>query len=264
MNATNHKTWFHKHPVCTWAIISIAFAFVIHILFSLSTSHAFFVAKWSAGELLAYSSTVAIGLLAFWQNKRIMEENEAAQQRLERLSEQANTLSITSKIVEIEYENLTRLKTALDEFSTACDPIEISAHFANSLSKNDHRLRAIAVLGEQEKRIDDSFFSLARELRIDPKIKESSSEKIIEITFAFYKAAKTVVGELRNDPEKGGSASDATALAEAKERFYEERECFLMRKEKMLNEVIYGDLTLEEIKKTYRQEYMSQEDAHNG
>lgn len=47
-----------------------AFAVVIHVLFCLETSNKYLVARWSAGNILAYASTVALGLLAMWQNKK--------------------------------------------------------------------------------------------------------------------------------------------------------------------------------------------------
>ena len=65
--------WFEKHLILTWAIASVIYAIVIHILFSISISNTWFQAKWSAGEILTYVSTVALGLLAVWQNNSYKE-----------------------------------------------------------------------------------------------------------------------------------------------------------------------------------------------
>lgn len=46
---------------------------IIHILFHL-TGPKWLQAKWTAGELLTYVSTVSLGLLAFWQNQKFQEE----------------------------------------------------------------------------------------------------------------------------------------------------------------------------------------------
>ena len=72
--------WFEKHLILTWPIASVIYAIVIHILFSISISNTWFQAKWSAGEILTYVSTVALGLLAVWQNKKFKEENDKAQE----------------------------------------------------------------------------------------------------------------------------------------------------------------------------------------
>ncbi len=60
--------------IVIWAIGSIVFAFVIHWLFSIEPTVEFFRAKWSAGDILTYASTIILGLLALWQNQRFKEE----------------------------------------------------------------------------------------------------------------------------------------------------------------------------------------------
>lgn len=48
--------------------------------------------------MLTYSSTVSLGLLAVWQNKKFKEENDAAQLRTEKLAMRANELSVISTV----------------------------------------------------------------------------------------------------------------------------------------------------------------------
>lgn len=63
------KNFVYKHWIGCWMIFSVLFAVVIHVLFCLETSNKYLVARWGAGDILAYASTVALGLLAMWQNK---------------------------------------------------------------------------------------------------------------------------------------------------------------------------------------------------
>ena len=55
------------------------FAIIVQCLFSKSASSEIFHAKWGAGDILTYASTVALGLLAVWQNQKIKEESDRNQ-----------------------------------------------------------------------------------------------------------------------------------------------------------------------------------------
>ena len=81
---------------------SVIYAFIIHVLFSLYPSNDWLIAKWTAGEILTYASTVSLGLLAVWQNRKIQSENDKAQSRLEDIINKSNELEILGKIVEYE------------------------------------------------------------------------------------------------------------------------------------------------------------------
>lgn len=257
------KDGFLRHPVLVWAIISALFAALIHIAFSFPAINDFFIAKWGAGELLAYSSTVAIGLLAFWQNKRFKQENDIVQEQLQRIIKEANTITIVNRIIEIENNNLFRLCSALDSFSAACDPIEISTNFANSQSNGENTLAAISAMASQEKHIDDSFFSLSRELRLDQRDFFHPSDSFVTAFCACYEAAKNVVKKLRDDPISSDKDC-AENLRNSMLRFISERERLLRRRKQILNKTIYGNLSIEEIKKLYYEEYLIQEASTNG
>lgn len=257
-NTKKKKHWLAKNPVLLWAIISAIFAVIIHVLYSFPAPSKFFAAKWGAGELLAYSSTVAIGLLALWQNNRFKEENDIAQSRLEKLSVQSNTLSVINKIIEIENDNLSRLRIALDTFSAACSPEEIAASLYSASKGIDQPGDIQVAMAVQEKRIDDSFFALARELRIDPNIHKCPTDSFSKVMGAFYMAAKDVVGDYRQNRNQK-PLYKAEALAHLRLEFLSERERLLARKEKMLNNVIFGHFSLDEIKNMYHAEYAKQD-----
>lgn len=70
----NMEKRMKKHKwIFIWGFISLLFLIVIHFLFHLDAPE-WLQAKWTAGEILTYASTVSLGLLALWQNQKIQEE----------------------------------------------------------------------------------------------------------------------------------------------------------------------------------------------
>lgn len=162
--------WVKSHLFCTWIVCSAIFAFGVHCLFSIPACSEWFAAKWSAGEILTFVATVALGLLAVWQNKQFKKESDISQARLEKLTVQANELVVIGKIIEYESANLSRLRDAYDDFSIACDPQYLSSVISREAISSGTMVSLLAGAVIAEKRIDDSFFALCRELRIDPKV----------------------------------------------------------------------------------------------
>ena len=105
-----------------WVIISVIFAVLIHILFSIKAPVCWLEAKWSAGDILTYASGVSLGLLAMWQNQRFKEENDKSQERLEKLTIQANELNIIDKIIENETRKLQEAQKSLCLLYTSPSP----------------------------------------------------------------------------------------------------------------------------------------------
>ncbi len=199
---------------------------------------------------MAYFGTVALAAVAVWQNRIIKEENDKSQERLERLTIQANELTVISKIIENESQNLLRLKIAFDEFSYACDPQVLSTIYANSTTAAVPTIAIQSGMATAEKRMDDSFFALSRELRIDPQfiIKDESPFKLA--IAKYYSAAKNLVEKGRTNPTQSYK-EDIDILTQARNDFVAVREKYLIEKENKLNRVIYGKMTLDEIKNLY-------------
>ena len=65
------KKFIKEHLIQTWIIASIVFAILIHILFVTDAPCDKLQAQWGAGDILTYASTVALGLLAVWQNQNL-------------------------------------------------------------------------------------------------------------------------------------------------------------------------------------------------
>ena len=115
------KKFIKEHLIQTWIIASIVFAILIHILFVTDAPCDKLQAQWGAGDILTYASTVALGLLAVWQNQKFKEENDKAQERLEELTKQANELSIIGRMIDNKSKKLDNLRHAFSDFEAACN-----------------------------------------------------------------------------------------------------------------------------------------------
>lgn len=256
------KKWASKHLILIWAIASILYAIVIHCLFSTPAPSEFWVHKWEAGDILTYVSTVSLGLLAVWQNKRFKEENDVSQERLEQLARQANEISTINKIIEYETDNLSRLRAAIDEFSNICDPSAIAASYVRVNSPNNSLADIILKMSELDTLLDSAFFQLCRELRIDHSKTSASKDSFIVIMGSYYMTTKECIAKLQGrlvDEVMGKSE----IYKNLRVSFVKAREEYLMKKEKNLNELLYSNLTLNEIKARCYQNNENTEDTEN-
>lgn len=242
--------WIKKHIVATWAVMSVIFAVAVHVAFSVAAPTAWLVAKWSPGDILTYVGTASLGLLAVWQNNRFKEENDVSQQRLERLTVQANELTAINKIIEVESARLERLRKAFDDFSAVCDPQTLTAVYANTVSSPNVALEITAAMVAAEQKMDEAFFVLSRELRFDNNLRNNHKNPLKVALQNYYSAAKDFVEKVKNSPTKNYSEL-VSGLSEARNEFILPRERYLNYKENTLNKVIYGNLSLQEIKFLY-------------
>lgn len=242
------KQWVKKHMILSWVIASILYAFIIHCLFSYYPSNTWLIAKWTAGEILTYASTVSLGLLAVWQNKKFQEENDIAQDRLESIIKYSNELSIIGKICEYEVDNIHRLRKSLDDFSQICDPQNICSHYISKTSQNLEVLSTMAML---EQKLIYCFFQLGRELRIDLELKQNDETPVKKTFCAYYRMGKEFINKLKTEPLEN-CEQDIIALSKARDAFCEEGEKYLVEQEKKLNKLLYEDLSVDEIKSLYK------------
>lgn len=122
------KEFFQKNKVVLfWGLVSVIAATAIHFAFYFPAKYEWLVHQWDAGDILTYISTVALGLLAIWQNQKFKEENDKAQEkmeqqnreaqvRLERINIEANEQSVISRIINYEDEYLARVEEAAHRF----------------------------------------------------------------------------------------------------------------------------------------------------
>jgi hypothetical protein len=88
--------WVKKHRIASIIIIAVLITFlpplIIHVLYWLGLNHPIISTHYSAVDLLSYwgsffsaIGTIALGLLALWQNHTLSKQTDAAQKRLEEL-----------------------------------------------------------------------------------------------------------------------------------------------------------------------------------
>lgn len=129
------KKVFQESPngwIYRWVLLSVLFMIVIHCLF-VPVGPDWLQARWGAGDILTYASTISLGLLAVWQNKRFKEENGKSQERLERIAVQSNELAMINKILEHEEHRIIDVKAALKKFDDYSDMTRIAAQERESL-----------------------------------------------------------------------------------------------------------------------------------
>lgn len=230
-----------------WIIASVLYAVIVHLLFKTPAPKEWMIASWSAGEILTYVSTVSLGLLAVWQNRRFKEENDIAQKRLEAISEKANELSSINKIVEIEYDRLKQVKEAMDDFSISCDPSLIADEYAKKSvlrSVNGYSLL------EKEQRINDNFFRVSRLLRLDHTLDGDDKAPIKKAVVDYYNLGRSIVETLKKDSNTLEKI-DIDRLKEIRDTFLTQKEHYIKSLEIKLYQVVYGNMSLAEIKKMY-------------
>lgn len=104
--------------------IPLGIPFFIHILFSFYPKNEFWIAKWSAGEILSYAGTVLsfwgtviLSSIAIYQNKQVKEIN-SRMLRLEEISKKAYIVydnigfDKENKVISIVFKNITQVEIA--------------------------------------------------------------------------------------------------------------------------------------------------------
>lgn len=254
------KGKIRNNLILKWVIFSVSFALIVHILFSWQAPHNWLIAKWSAGELLTYVSTIALGLLAVWQNKVFQEENEKSQLRLEELTQQANELNVVSKVIEIQKDNLDQLYLAVDGFSEACSPAVIEGVFLKVAEPrgSESQLDIISKIRDVEDKVDVSLFALSRQLRQDVMFKNNDDCPLKKCLTNYYLFIKSIFDDFSKEVIKKGffnpfeeNRSLHDELIKKSDEFLSRSEEYLKQQEDKLNNVLYGNLSLEQIKELY-------------
>lgn len=236
-----------KHMLKIWIIASIIATLIVHFLFYYPAPYRWMVANWGAGEILTYISTVALSLLAVWQNKRFKAENDLSQARLEKLAKHANELSLINKIIEIEKERLNNVKEAMDDFENACNLKLIANEF---IKKSPIKIFSVTVRSEVEHEINQSLFKLLRLLRIDYSL-DASNSPLCKAIIAYYNLTMEIVKSFDNDNINAIGDDKLASYREGMDNFLKQSEHYIRSLESKLDQIIYGDKSLEEIKKLY-------------
>ena len=235
--------------VLLWGIASILFAFIIHCLFSGKAPNEWIAAKWGAGDILTYASTVALGLLAVWQNQKFKEENDASQTRMENLVNKANELSVVSKIIEYENERITVLKNMVQYLIDACNTESIAEDFSNVANlPSEFRNTYVKIkMDLRDKQIRIYTLNLLNELQLYPN--DIKMLELINCISEYSKSSIALVSEMRVVSPNKETCNKHKLL---EKEFITEVYNFISDREGLLDKVIYENLSLEQIKALYR------------
>lgn len=247
--------------VFVFAVCSIVFALFVHILFKIKTGPEWLKAEWGAGDILTYASTVALGLLALWQNKRFKEENDISQARLEKLTEQANEQAIINKIIEIESGKLSETRKAVDAFCNICDPVlNFPNLFAGQLYSEQQYHERLYMCAQQKRRIDEAFSELLGTLNVELSEENKFSHMFLSNAAKYKNAVEASIkhiSRMSHDVEAMISDKELESLYAIRNEFDKSRNGFMRQREDLLRRIIYDNLSKDEIKKIIKDEYSS-------
>lgn len=244
------KKYIGKHWLGCWAILSIVYAGIIQLLFSFPAPNKFFVAHWEAGDILTYASTVSLGLLAMWQNKKMQEENDAAQEKLEDIILRSNELNIISKIIEHEERRIQQMQEKMNAYMQLCDPQAIGLAL-----RDDDKIVYLTNIAELEKKIDRLFFEISSLLKED---KAGATDDYVNLTRIFgeqYLKTKSYITGIKNDEvniyDKQVVEKMAVDLAQGRDAFMTYKEKYMEEQVKKLRRLLFENLSIKEVREIY-------------
>ena len=247
--------------IVIWAIGSIVFAFVIHWLFSIEPTVEFFRAKWSAGDILTYASTIILGLLALWQNQRFKEENDKSQERLEKISNRTNELQIISQLIEHENERINLLRKLFQEFFEVCSCSNIVAEYrdasknkADNLSSSTRRASQIRI--SYQILIQQLFMDKRKNTQVDSLVEYAGKLSTSAIGLILSFTIEQEESHLKND-ENGEIKRLTNKQLQIEEALNKEFYIYITALEKERNALLFEDHSLKELQEMYqrREEY---------
>lgn len=121
-----------------WVVLSTVLAMLIHIIFYFSAPAPFFEAKWGAGDLLSYISTIILAWIAYKQNERYKEDSEKFQEAQDKIANDTN-----EKFKQIQQDIEKQVKLIKEIESKKLLPIFcIGAKLGDSatIGRNNHHL----------------------------------------------------------------------------------------------------------------------------
>lgn len=240
------KALFSKENkwIVRWVLLSILFALVIHFLF-VPIGPSWLQARWGAGDILTYVGTVSLSLLAVWQNKRFKEENDKAQERLERISQQANELSTINKILEHEEHRIEKVTESLGRFDSYSDLTKIQAVHITSIKSNT----LLVDMATWKKELQELFGDVIAQLITDPFTDNNDLRNNI---LDCYAQADTIIDLNMKGGSLGGEAyylSQCDKLKQYKLDFLQLRNNYIKATNEAFAHIMYDNVSLEEISK---------------
>ena len=250
------KKFIKEHLIQTWIIASIVFAILIHILFVTDAPCDKLQAQWGAGDILTYTSTVALGLLAVWQNQKFKEENDRAQERLEKLTQQANELAIIGKIIDNRSAKLQRLQTCFFEFEIVSSPGTIGSAYTRAADMSERG----SLLSECSRDLTIKVENLIIEISGNKGI---PSQKICDAIIRLSDATEEIIDHYFSGTSDSLGEKVLAEYIAAHQEFIKYRSIYISRTERVLNKISYEDVSLADIRDFINSTSKKQEDSPN-
>lgn len=240
--------WIKDHLLISGIISSTLFALIIHVLFSTPAPTDWFVAKWGAGDILTYASTVALGLLAVWQNKRFKDEGDKSQKRVEYLANKANELAVISKIIEREGNKISQLRQKSQNFIDSCNTENASIDIADVANQPDDFKKVYVKIKMDNRCAQIRYWGVELLYELGLYNTDAKAIELSKLVTEYSNASLALVKEIRTS-----SIVDATYTQkkDIEKQFITQMFNFISERENLLNDVIYGDFSVEQIKAMY-------------
>ena len=249
------RKWFENPLIRNTIVLSTIFALIIHILFSFAAPCDFLVGKWGAGDILTYVCTIGLGLLAIWQNQRFKEENDKAQEmmdkqnteaqeRMEKLTRQANELAVISKIIEAESLRIEQTSQALDKFYSYCDYQKISSlYLTNGLTPIQKNAALTDWRSDLLKSFNDVLYQLGRDTCVDV-------ENITLHVVRLCGAATDFIAVL-HDQKPQDYSTEIDKIKDKQLDYLSARGAYFVDTDAQYRRLVYGQMSLADIRQTY-------------
>lgn len=233
------RHWRKDKWIYLLVAISVLFAIVVQWLFSKPASSEIFHAKWGAGDILTYASTVSLGLLAVWQNQRIKEESDRNQLYQNLLAAKNSDDATVTRIIDDKTQRVQRIRSEFIEFEHLCNTGTIASICTCTDSKGimitrlcEHRLKLISL---QELLIAD----LSGNVGVD-------DSKVIPLIKKLTRLANEQITEYTGGIDAQENHSEIYQKVYI--QYIDERTHYLLFCEGLIGSILYDGLSLRDLR----------------
>jgi hypothetical protein len=239
--------WLMKSKGRFLIIFSVVTALIIQFLFSLYPKSDWLIAKWGAGDLLTYISTIVLGWLAIWQNDELQKTNNESQERLERISNRANEISVISKVVEYEMGKKSSIEDAFYQFKLICNSqkyLDVFITEDNGKPKTD-----LTMVLKDEMELDEAYMNLCGKLGVDFSGSDADDD-ITKSIRRLYGNVKSMVKHIKEN-QINQIDKDVRLIQDSRLKLNSVETVYWKNKEKKLNQLIKGNVELNNIESIF-------------
>jgi|GEM_PF-6292453 len=196
------------------------------------------------GALLSFIGATILGAVALYQNKKFQIENDKAQTRLENINNRISDSVTISVIVEYEsrrVDTLEKLLNAYEETSNV-QKIGIGLSAPSSLYIN---------VAKVESEMDILSTEIAQEFRRDNEVYKAEMHPLKISFFRLHSNIKDILEISKDEPKSELIQEKLPELITNWGTFVKEKQKYLISQRQKIDNALYGEFTLAEIKKMF-------------